>query len=206
MRESFVFYRSFYESICELDKDEQYELFIAICEYSLYGEEPDLTGALKAMFLLIRPQIDKNNVRYENGKKGGAPKGNQNAKKTTENNRKQPNDNGTGSVQDSAADLSLFGEFNNVKLTPAERKSLSNQFERSGKLIDKVSRWIRKAKNTVPDHYALCIKFAERDNWPKRKEVEPVKPITVSDPLEPDEQERRVIEMRAKLNEAIPSG
>ena len=44
----------------------------------------------------MKPQIDANNRRYENGKKGGAPVGNSNAAKkekqpkTTKNNQKQP--------------------------------------------------------------------------------------------------------------------
>lgn len=48
-------------------------------------------------FNFIKPQIDRNNRRYENGKKGGAPKGNTNAgkpvKKQPKNNQKQPNVN-----------------------------------------------------------------------------------------------------------------
>jgi hypothetical protein len=90
-RKGFVFYRSFYEAITDKDvgltKTEQLDLFLAISEYCLFGVVPELTGRSKAMWILIKPQLDANNNRYENGTKGGAPKGNQNAKKTTE---KQP--------------------------------------------------------------------------------------------------------------------
>lgn len=96
-RKGFVFYTSFYEAITDKDvgltKTEQLDLFIAISEYSLYGVIPELTGRSKAMWILIKPQLDANNNRYENGKKGGAPTGNQNAKKTTKNNLKTTKNN-----------------------------------------------------------------------------------------------------------------
>lgn len=96
-RKGFVFYTSFYEAITDKDvgltKTEQLDLFIAISEYSLYGVIPELTGRSKAMWILIKPQLDANNNRYENGKKGGAPKGNSNAKKTTKNNQKTTKNN-----------------------------------------------------------------------------------------------------------------
>jgi hypothetical protein len=42
-------------------------------EYGLTGELPNLTGYLKSMFLLIKPQIDANNKKYESGCVGGRP-------------------------------------------------------------------------------------------------------------------------------------
>ena len=104
-RESFVFYRSFYEGIKELPRDIQGEVLTAIIEYGLNGVTTENQKPItKAMFTLIKPQLDANNQRFENGKNGGAPKGNQNARKqpknnqeTTEkqpkNNRKQPKNN-----------------------------------------------------------------------------------------------------------------
>lgn len=78
MRESFVFYHSFYESIESLDnKDVQLELYRAIAKYSLDGEEIELSNLAKSMFYLIRPQLDANRKRYENGKRGGRPKNQQ---------------------------------------------------------------------------------------------------------------------------------
>ena len=78
MRNSFVFYKSFYESIKELAPKEQAQIYNAIFEYQFYGNEIELKGVCKSIFTLILPQLDANNKRYENGKKGGRPKGNQN--------------------------------------------------------------------------------------------------------------------------------
>ena len=53
-KESFVFYKSFYDAICDL---------------ALNGNETKLTGVAKTIFILIKPQILANTKRYENGKK-----------------------------------------------------------------------------------------------------------------------------------------
>ena len=43
-------------------------------EYSLNGNLPtELSTIANSIFILIKPQIDKNNKRYENGKNGGRP-------------------------------------------------------------------------------------------------------------------------------------
>lgn len=71
-RESFVFYRSFYDAIIDLPKDIQIEVLTAIIEYALFGRLPrEQKPFAKAIFTLVRPNIDVNNIRYENGKKGG---------------------------------------------------------------------------------------------------------------------------------------
>jgi hypothetical protein len=73
MRESFVFYKSFYQSIKELDTEYQVEIYNAIFEFEFNGKVPDLSGVSKSIFTLIIPQLEANNKRYENGKKGGRP-------------------------------------------------------------------------------------------------------------------------------------
>lgn len=73
-RESFIFYRSFAEAIKCLKEDLHLKMIEAIIKYGLDGEETELEGPLKAMFILIKPQIDANNKRYIDGCKGGRPK------------------------------------------------------------------------------------------------------------------------------------
>lgn len=74
MRDSFVFYRSFYEALEGISPNEQLQIFHAICSKALYDEDVELTGVAKNLFKLIEPQIKANNEKYENGKKGGRPK------------------------------------------------------------------------------------------------------------------------------------
>ena len=67
-RDSFIFYRSFYEAISELPKENQADTYNAIMEYALNQEEIELTGISKAIFSLVKPQLDANYKKYENGK------------------------------------------------------------------------------------------------------------------------------------------
>lgn len=60
-----------------------------------------------------------------------------------------------------------YGEFLNVYLTHAEHKRLCQHYMQSKELIDKVSIWL--TNNTRKNHYALCLKFANSDSWPKKK-------------------------------------
>lgn len=117
-RESFVFYRSFADTINLLPPEMQLPLYKAITLYALDLNEPSFDDCiLRAIWTGIKPQLDANHKRYLNGCGGagygilgGAPKGNQNAKKkqpqnnpkTTpnvnenENKNKNENDNGNG--------------------------------------------------------------------------------------------------------------
>ena len=70
MRDSFVFYRSFFEALQDVPIEDRACIYDAICAYSLNDVEPKLTGMQLAIFKLIRPNIDSNKRKYENGKKG----------------------------------------------------------------------------------------------------------------------------------------
>ena len=82
MRDSFIFYRGFFESFSDLSKKDKLILFDALCNYALNDIEPELVGVPSAIFKLLKPQVDANNRRYENGLKGGRPKKNQSETKT----------------------------------------------------------------------------------------------------------------------------
>lgn len=94
IRESFVFYKSFKEAIESLDTDRDKLLaYRTIIEYGLTGEEPDVTGVAKTIYLLVKPQIDVNRKRYLNGKKGGRPKINDKPSNNQTETKEKPNDN-----------------------------------------------------------------------------------------------------------------
>lgn len=191
------------------------------------GNEPDVDEdiAIAFEFMSLQKRIDRK--KYEkkcetnrkNGAKGGRPRKNKNPQKANgffenpndndnenENKNKNKNDDDTRFSDETELthdDFLSFGSFQNVKLTETEHDALVREYERTGELIEKVSLWLRSAKNPVPDHYGLCVKFATNDQWPKRRKIEPVEEITIEDPISEEEQERRVADMRARLNVAL---
>ena len=73
-RESFIFYRSFYEAVADLDKESRCTIYDMICRFALYGEEPDVKGTEKIIFRLIKPQLEANIKRADGAKRGGRPR------------------------------------------------------------------------------------------------------------------------------------
>ena len=71
-RESMIFYASWWESIKELPANVRNEVLNTIVEYGIEGVMTSEQGQMtKAIMALIKPQIDANNQKYENGCKGG---------------------------------------------------------------------------------------------------------------------------------------
>ena len=148
-RESFVFYRSFYEGIKELPRDIQGEVLTAIMEYGLNGVTTENQKPItKAMFALIKPQLDANNQRFENGKlgaehgkKGGRPrkeKPQENPTLTPKKPQENPNLTPNVNVNDNVNDNISFLEKKKQKSASVDfseekknNQSLSDQKETS---------------------------------------------------------------------------
>ena len=127
-RDSFIFYRSFYESLSYLDKEQKADCLDAIARYALDGIEPQESGIVMAIFTTVKPQIDANNRRYLNGLKGGKPKANQNVTKANQNVtnikpsliKPEPNDNDNVNVNDNVNDN------DNVNVNDNEKREDTN--------------------------------------------------------------------------------
>ena len=75
MSNSFVFYESFHQAIRLLPERERLQAYEAVCNYALFGEEPEeMLPGTEVAFILIKPQIDANNQRRSNGGLGGRPR------------------------------------------------------------------------------------------------------------------------------------
>lgn len=158
-RESFVFYRSFYEAIQELPESESVKVVNAICKYALDGEVTELTGLAKSIFILVKPQLDANNRRYENGRKGGRPKKSETEEKPNDNQKEtehkpnnnlsetNPNPNVNDNVNDNANE-----NDNNIEETSSSTKKTSSSNNSSSK---------RKSRKDQLVEYVQATSFAD---------------------------------------------
>ena len=98
-RGGFIFYASFLEAVKELPSEVREETILTILEYGISGIELEPSNPItKAIFMLVKPQIDANYKRYENGKKGGEsggrpPKITQDKPKTTPKEKEEVKEN-----------------------------------------------------------------------------------------------------------------
>jgi len=182
MRDSAIFYRSFYEAIDNLpSKSQKEQVYSAIFDFIFKNIEPQLKGNSLSVWILIKPQLIANQIRYENGRRS-----------KTQASRKQ-------NVSESQANKNVFNvnvnenknENENVlmkQLPPARdvfhsfARSLNIDYEKFKESIDEkyntwvkdgwrdgngkeITDWEQSFKNTVP----------HLKPWPKKKETTDVK-------------------------------
>lgn len=79
-RDSFIFYRGFFDAIRGLGNKTIAEFLMAVADFALDGRMPqNISPVANALFLMAKPQIEANNRRYENGMKGGRPAADENS-------------------------------------------------------------------------------------------------------------------------------
>lgn len=97
-RDGFIFYKSFYKAVKNLKAEDFKSAVMAILEYGLEGIEAEDDDSIAHMvFELVKPNIDANNQKYLNGKKGavygvkgGRPKIDENPKDENQNPTETP--------------------------------------------------------------------------------------------------------------------
>ena len=84
----FSFFKSYYESLKDLGKDDRNEIINAILEYVFEDKKPKFRGIKKTIWTLIEPNL--NTSKNRSNPNSGAPLGNQNASKgkQSKNNQK----------------------------------------------------------------------------------------------------------------------
>ena len=74
-RDSCVFYASWLDAVETMPEAVHGEALIAVLRYALRGETTEKQGAMtKLLMAMVKPQIEANIARWENGRKGGRPK------------------------------------------------------------------------------------------------------------------------------------
>lgn len=149
-------------------KDEDYEEIIKD-DSQAYTYFPTLQGHVDRM-------EDGRIKGAKNGSKGGAPIGNQNAKKTSENNLKQPKT--TKNKQKQTPNLTLpnltnnkktYGVCENVLLTDEEHTKIVNAGYTE--LIDELSLYISSKGAKYKSHYSTILAWARRREKENKNKV-----------------------------------
>ncbi len=144
---------SYYEAIKDLPDADRLALYDCLVRYGLYGDEIELPLHLKGYFILMKPSIDTSRSRYDaahaNGSKGGAPKGNQNARK------KQPENNQTNN-QDSDYEEEKDLEEKEIDSIKADKPPRAARFVPP--TVEEVAEYCRERGNHIDaqafvDHY-----------------------------------------------------
>ena len=76
-KNSFVVYTGIKETLDDLTDDQVAALFRGMIDYQITGEDPDFSGVLKYIFIPIRQQMDRDNVKWQRKKAARAEAGRQ---------------------------------------------------------------------------------------------------------------------------------
>lgn len=160
-------------------------VYDAMFEYAETGKVPELDKESKMAFLFIKMELDEYQSRYEetvetnriNGRMGGAPRGNQNAKKkktteTTENNRpleKQPKT--TETTENNHNDMICNDIISEKEKTPkgVSKKKAELSLPFSGKefldtweMLCQQPRWKKKSSSALQLSLKKLSKYPEK--------------------------------------------
>lgn len=173
-RDTFIFYRSFKESMSDLSDADKLIMYEAITDYSLDMKEPELTGFPKALFSLIRPFLDANTQRWKNGCKGGAPRGNKNNRFSKSTTEVQPEVNQSTTEVQANKDKNVNKDKNkdinkeNTIVSKKDELSLSSpseEFIKFNQWLEKHCPFVLKVKTqmTEPEYQKLLVKYTKKE-------------------------------------------
>lgn len=178
--DSIVFYRSFFEAIKSIpDSGARLQAYEAILDYAFDGTtNKDISPFANIVLEMAKPQLDANAKRRQNGSKGGAPAGNQNAKKNNqkqptvefENNQKQPNVNVNENVNVNDNEKEIIKK-KAQRFAPPTKESISEYCLEKGISID-IDRFLdyyesngwKVGKNPMKDWKATVRNWARNNN------------------------------------------
>lgn len=175
-KNSFIFYRSFHEALKLLPTSEEKALiYEAVVEYALNQVEIELSGTCKGMFLLIKPQLDANQKRFQNGNLGGRPKSNHNLDETKDNQKitkPEPNKNANANLNVNVNANKKVCKYNRAeKLIYADFTEEEKQYFRINTPDVDIGSLIEDFKlGTAAKNYGYSNFYAALQNWARQRQ------------------------------------
>jgi len=158
-RDSFIFYRSFFEASKPLTTEQKSALFDTICTFALDHEDKQNDDPIvNAMFSLIKPQLEANYTRFLNGKKA---KQKQTISKTEAKHKQK--------VSEAEANVNVNVNDNvnvNVNVNEKEKEKRKRSFS-APSLLEVKEVFIEKLGNTKNSNLEaeLFFNFYGSKNW-----------------------------------------
>ena len=179
-RDSFIFWREWYESVLKMPQKEAYKVFIAVCELSLNGNDTSLDGWAGSVFDNMRKSIQVSNKRAKAGSISGYTQGsklNQNDIKSKSNDNQNDIKQETISISNSIS-ISKRKNIKKEKFVPPTREAVKAYFAEKGFTIDpdvffdyfNESGWIDSNGKPVQNWKQKAITWQSKDG--KKKKVE----------------------------------
>ena len=160
MRDSFIFYRSFFEATKSLTTEQAADLYYAICSYALDRKELELEPVQKALFSLIKPQLDANHKRWENGCKKKQIISKPQAKQKQKRSKTQANVN--VNVNDNVNE-NIYRKFAHLKISVNDYEKLIKDYsiEQVVEIIDQIENY--KGNTKYKNLYLTAKNWLKRD-------------------------------------------
>ena len=162
-RDSMIIYRSFFEAIKELPKENQAEVWNAVYELGLNGKRVDLKGISKTIFTLIAPQLEANYKKFLNGIK---PKQKQFESKTEAKPKQKISKteaNVNVNVNDNEKDIHIYRKFNHLKLSIEDFDKLRIEYsaDQINNVLDSIENY--KQNKSYSSLYLTAKNWLKRD-------------------------------------------
>lgn len=182
-RDSFIFWREWYDSVSKMPQKEGYKVLLAICELSLNGNDTALDGWAGSVFDSMRKSIQVSNKRAKAGSTSGYTRGsklNQNEIKTKS--KEEQNDNKQETISISISNsISNRKNVKKERFVPPTREDVKAYFSEKGFTIDpdtffdyfNESGWIDSNGKPVQNWKQKAITWQSKDKAkPAKKKVE----------------------------------
>lgn len=161
LKDSMVFYRSFYEALKDLPDIDRLAVYDAIFSYGLDLKEVELSGIPAVIWKLVKPNIEANIRRYENGKKGAKAKQEESKRKAKGKQRQsKPKAN-----KDVELNNTIYHQFNHLSISIEDNQKLIDKYFYTQLEIDAVYQRIENYRQNkkYSSLYLTALDWLKKD-------------------------------------------